>query len=228
MPVDGGYGQPGQAVSRLVPVIGVGVIRFGTRLRRPQEMIDLESASDSILVVAIGRWHEPALAEVYRRHGGAVHALARRLLGSEAPADDVTQEVFLGLWNRPERFDSARGTLRTFLLTIAHGRAVDLLRAESARSSREERTARETATAGYDVERHAWDLAVAEQVRDAMGALPPGEREAIELAYFDGHTYREVARLLGEPEGTIKSRIRAGLRRLRSGLGHSVEAALES
>lgn len=180
--------------------------------------LDVDRASDGALVVAIGRYHDTALAEVYRRHGGAVHALAARVLGHGPQADDVAQEVFLELWRRPERFDPGRGTLRTFLLTMTHARAVDLLRSEAARRAREDRTARETATAGYDLEHHAWDLAVAEQVRAALADLPEAERRAIELAYFNGHTYREVATILGEPEGTIKSRIRAGMRRLRTRL----------
>ncbi|MCK4178117.1 sigma-70 family RNA polymerase sigma factor [Aciditerrimonas ferrireducens] len=189
-------------------------------------MTDPRTASDPALVVAIGRFSEPALAEAYRRHGGAVHALASRLLGPGTEADDVTQEVFIDLWRRPERYDPARGSLRTFLLTMAHARAVDQLRSETARRQREERTARETATAGYDIEHQAWDLAVAEQVRVAVAALPEEERRAIELAYFGGHTYREVAAILGQPEGTVKSRIRAGMRRLRAKLErHGVEPA---
>lgn len=188
--------------------------------------IALDRASDGALAVAVGRYREDALAEVYRRHGGAVHALASRILGRGPQADDVAQEVFLDLWRRPERFDPSRGTLRTFLMTMAHARSVDVLRSESARRAREERSTRETATAGYDIEHQAWDLAVAEQVRAALGDLPADERRAIELAYFGGHTYREVATILGEPEGTIKSRIRAGLRRLRSRLErHGAEAA---
>jgi RNA polymerase sigma-70 factor (ECF subfamily) len=180
--------------------------------------LDVTRASDGALIVAVGRFNTTALAEVYRRHGGAVHALASRVVGGGPQADDVAQEVFLELWRRPERFDPARGTLRTFLLTIAHARAVDLLRSETARRLREDRTAREQATAGYDVEHHAWDLALADQVRAALAELPEDERRPIELAYFGGHTYREVAKLLGEPEGTVKSRIRAGLRRLRGRL----------
>ena len=177
--------------------------------------MDYESAGDGALVAAIGRWQDAALAEVFRRHSGAVHGLARRVLGSKTLADEVTQEVFLGLWRQPEVFDVGRGTLRTLLLTKTHSRAVDLIRAEEARRAREERSALDRAGSGYDLERYVWDLAVAEQVKSAVGTLPDTERKAIELAYFDGRSYRDVAVLLGEPEGTVKSRIRSGLRRLR-------------
>jgi RNA polymerase sigma-70 factor, ECF subfamily len=181
-------------------------------------MLELESASDAKLVVAIARWHEPALAEAYRRHGGAVTALARRVLGAQESAEDVTQEVFVGLWEQPERFDATRGGLRSFLLAAAHSRSVDLRRSQSARRAREERDARTVATDGYDIERHAWDLHLSDQVRRAVACLSDKERKAIELAYFGGHTYREVAGILAEPEGTIKSRIRCGLGRLRQTL----------
>jgi RNA polymerase sigma-70 factor, ECF subfamily len=175
-------------------------------------------ASDAVLVVAIARYHQEALAEIYRRHAGAVFGLARRLLSDRTLAEEVVQEVFLRLWNEPERYDPARGTLRSYLLAQTHGRAVDLLRSEGARRAREEREARATATSGYDVEHEVWDLATADQVRQAIERLPAAERQCIALAYFGGHTYREVAAQLAEPEGTVKSRIRAGLKRLRQEL----------
>lgn len=179
---------------------------------------DLSQSSDASLVVAIGRWHEDALAETYRRHGGAVYGLARRVVRDTGIAEEVVQEVFVRLWTTPDRFDPERGSLRSWLLAQAHGRSIDRLRSDSARRQREERDAQQTAAAGYDVEREAWDLTVADRVSEVMGNLPTAEREAIELAYFDGYTYREVAKLLNTPEGTIKSRIRAGLKRLRSDL----------
>src|SRR5271165_1037577 len=181
----------------------------------------LSDLSDAQLVVAIARCREDALAETYRRHGGAVLALARRVTCDGGDAEDVVQEVFLRLWNQPDRFDPARGSLRSFLLAQSHARAVDIVRSRSARQRREERDARSTATAGYDVDREVWDLAVADQVAEAMAGLPATERTAIELAYFEGHTYREVAALLSEPEGTVKSRIRNGLRRMRKALTDS-------
>ena len=175
-------------------------------------------ASDASLVVAIGRWREDALAEAYRRHAGAAFALARRLLNDQVLAEEVLQEVFLRLWNRPERFDAERGSLRSYLLAQTHGRSVDLLRSETARKRREERDAREPVEPRDDIEREVVDLTVAEQVKGVVAGLPPDERRAIELAYFGGHTYREVAVMLDAPEGTVKSRIRSGLRRMRHDL----------
>lgn len=144
--------------------------------------------------------------------------MALRITGDRAFAEEVVQEVFLRLWNEPERFDPARGSLRAFILTNTHGRSVDVVRSESARRSREEREVRRTPPAGYDLEREVWDLTLAEHVREAVADLRDEERAAIELAYFGGHTYREVAGMLDQPEGTVKSRIRTGLGRLRESL----------
>ncbi|MGQ0616569.1 MAG: sigma-70 family RNA polymerase sigma factor [Acidimicrobiia bacterium] len=182
---------------------------------------DLKEASDAVLVVAISRYRQEALAEGYRRHAGAVFGLARRLLGDAARSEEIVQEVFLRLWDRPEKFDPARGSLRSYLLAQCHGRSVDLLRSETSRRRREEKELRQTAEGGYDLEHEVWDLTVTGQVQDAVRSLPEAERQAIELAYFGGHTYREVAVLLSQPEGTVKSRIRAGLRRLREELAEA-------
>ena len=177
-----------------------------------------EDASDAVLAVAIARYDQAALAAAYRRHAGAVFGLARRLLVEPALAEEVVQEVFLRLWHDPARYDPERGTMRSYLLTQTHGRSVDLLRADVARRRREERDAQRTAEADADIEREVWDLTTARQVRESLATLPPEERTAIELAYWGGYTYREVAARLDQPEGTIKSRIRAGLSRLRRDL----------
>ncbi len=176
---------------------------------------EMRETSDAGLVVAISRYQQDALAEAYRRHGGAVFGLARRLLNDAALAEEIVQEVFLRLWNQPDKFDPGRGTLRSYLLAQCHGRSVDLLRSETSRRRREENDLRRTAEGGYDLEREVWDLTLADQVREALDVLPEAEREAIRLAYLGGHTYREVAVMLDEPEGTVKSRIRSGLKRLR-------------
>lgn len=189
--------------------------------------MSLSLASDAGLVVAIGRWRHDALAEAYRRHAGAVFGLARRLLVDTTLAEEVVQEVFLRLWEHPDRFDPERGSLRSFLLATCHGRSVDLIRSEQSRKNREQREQRSRAEAGYDIEREVWDMEVAEHVREAVADLPDGERKAIELAYFGGHTYREVAQLLDQPEGTVKTRIRKGLRRMRSVLAEAEVAGTQ-
>lgn len=175
--------------------------------------------SDSALAMGLARYQQDALAEAYRRHAGPVFGLAKRLLGVQAQAEEVVQEVFLRLWNNPERFEPERGSLRSYLLAQTHGRSIDMMRSDASRRAREERDATDAGRPGtYDLDRELWDLAVAGEVRTALQSLDPGEREAIELAYFGGLTYREVAARLGEAEGTIKSRIRVGLKRLRSAL----------
>lgn len=179
---------------------------------------DLSTASDAVLVMGLARYDQASLAELYRRHAGPVYGLSKRILGSQAQAEEVVQEVFLRLWNQPDRFDPERGTVRSYLLAQTHGRSVDVLRSDIARKRREERDAIAAPTVDDGLERELWDLALADQVRTAMEALHPGERAAIELAYFGGKTYREVAVTLGEAEGTVKSRIRAGMKRLRTEL----------
>ena len=131
----------------------------------------MRESSDAKLVLAIARFRQEALAEAYRRHGGACFGLAQRLAGDRSFAEEVVQEVFLRLWNQPEKFDPDRGTLRSYLLAQTHGRSVDLVRSESARRRREEREARMNAESGYDLEREVWDLTLAEHVRDARAAV---------------------------------------------------------
>ena len=148
-----------------------------------------------------------------RIHGKASHAGLAPGEGASAIVEASHQIQRLFALNDPER-----GTMRSFLLANAHGRAVDLIRSDASRRRREENESAQTADAGYDIAREVWDLALASHVREAMAVLQDGERAAIELAYFGGLTYREVADRLDEAEGTVKSRIRSGLKKLRSEL----------
>ena len=125
---------------------------------------------------------------MYRRHGGAVYGLARRVLNSTAEAEDVTQEVFVRLWNQPDRFDPGPGHLALVFAGPVPRPAVDAVRSLNARRAREAKDARRTAAAEYDMSHEAWDLALADKVAGALAELPPEERRAIELAYFDGRT----------------------------------------
>jgi RNA polymerase sigma-70 factor, ECF subfamily len=194
--------------------------RFGYR-DQDVSIDNLRLASDAQLVASIGRFRHDALAEVYRRHAPAAFKRARRIVAERVLAEEVVQEVFLRLWNQPDRFDAARGSLRAYLLTQTHGRSVEVIRAEASRRTREERGARLAADSDYDLEHEVWELTQAELVRNALARLTEDERAAVELAYFGGHPYRAVAVLLGEPEGTVKSRIRSGLSRLRGALVES-------
>ena len=167
--------------------------------------------ADRDLVNEISARKPDALEEAYRRHASVVLGVAHRVTASLVLAEDVLQEVFLRLWRGPERFDAGRGSLRSYLLIDGRARAIERVRSESARRDREYRSDRLELGRGDDVEREAWDLVLADHLREALNALGEGEREAIELAYYGGCTYRQVAEILDEPEGTIKSRIRSGL-----------------
>jgi RNA polymerase sigma-70 factor (ECF subfamily) len=180
----------------------------------PQE---LEDADDTTLVAALRQGDEAAMSEILRRHRPAVMGFARRLVG-DGRAEEVAQEVFLRLWQRADRFDAGRGTLRAFLLALTHGRALDVARADAARSRREARQAHHRVPTSDEIEPVVEARTVADAVRRALAALPDAEREVVELAYFGGHSYRAVATMLGLPEGTVKGRIRAGLMKLRTAL----------
>jgi len=160
------------------------------------------------------------LAATYRDHHGAVVAAARRMCGVEHAAD-VAQDVFLLFGRYPDRFDPDRGSLRSFLLTITHHRAVDLLRREHARQVREERVVTSEPSVRLEVDDDVLRGEVVARVLAALEALPAAERDAITTAFYGRCSYREAAVRLGQSEGTTKSRIRSGLRRLRPLLASS-------
>jgi RNA polymerase sigma-70 factor, ECF subfamily len=181
-------------------------------------MAEVDRLDDAALVAALCDGQEDALAEIFRRYGGAVWGIARRVCRDPDMAHDVSQRVFTGLWSRPGDYDPERGSLRTWLVTHARRRAVDAVRSEAARRRRDDRESHLVPTAVNDVETAVHTEGMAAGVRRAVSRLPEPQRQAILLAYFDGHTFQESARLLGAPEGTVKSRIRLGLGALRRAL----------
>jgi RNA polymerase sigma-70 factor (ECF subfamily) len=172
-----------------------------------------------VLVAGVAARDESALAELYRRHASGAFAVATRILRSSEAAEDVVQDLFVRLWDHPDLFDPERGSLRSFLLLQARTRSLDQLRADGARRRREHAETVADLTSGEsDPEMATVVGAVLGEVRAAITVLTPAERQAIELAFFGGLTYREVADVLGAPEGTVKSRIRLGLQRMRRAL----------
>jgi RNA polymerase sigma factor (sigma-70 family) len=172
--------------------------------------------SDEALVALVARGDESALAELYDRTGRVAYGLAFRVLRDERLAEDAVQEGFLALWRTAAAFRAERSKASTWILTLVHRRAVDLVRREERR--RAEPLADEVAAhAGEAVttEEAAWLRFERERVQNALGQLPDVQREAIELAYYGGFTQSELAERLGVPLGTIKSRMFAGLARLR-------------
>jgi RNA polymerase sigma-70 factor, ECF subfamily len=176
--------------------------------------------ADTTLMAGIRNGDQGAMSVLYERHGRHVFALARRLLNDAAAAEEIVQEVFLRLWREPMRFDPERGQLRSFLFREAHSRSIERMRSETARGKRQDRYENEPSGQVADVELEALSILRSEAVRAAVEQLSEGERDAITLSYFGGHTYREVATMLDLPEGTVKGRIRAGLTKLADHLEH--------
>jgi RNA polymerase sigma-70 factor, ECF subfamily len=171
--------------------------------------------SDAVLAARLAAGDDHALAEVFDALANSVYGSALRVLGDNSAAQDVVQDVFVELWRHPGRYDPAAGTLRTYLIVLARHRAVDLVRSELRRVARQERSYRLSpappmAGAGDEV----LAAETAGLVRSAVQSLPPSQRQVVELAYFEGLTCREVARAVGIPEGTAKSRLRLALAKL--------------
>ena len=174
------------------------------------------SAVDAGLARAVAeRRDRAAFASIYDRHAPAVYGVARRVIRDAALAEDVVQEVFLTLWTATERFDPARGTLRSYLLTMVHHRAVDAVRRAASRYAASLDSDRETGEPVEAVLDTVLRLADADQVQRAIAALPPAQRDTLLLAYWGGHTQAEIADLTGVPLGTVKSRAFSAVTRLR-------------
>jgi RNA polymerase sigma-70 factor (ECF subfamily) len=163
------------------------------------------------MVTALKAGDQSAVAQLYDRYSAVVYAVALRVLGDTGAAEDVLQEVFLQLWRNPAAFDAARGSLAPWLAVIARNRAIDFLRKRKPETDLED----VIISVAPDLARDADRARAAEKVRGVIGTMPPPQRSALEMAYFEGMSHSEIASKTGEPLGTIKTRIRAGLITLR-------------
>jgi RNA polymerase sigma-70 factor (ECF subfamily) len=177
-----------------------------------------DNARDREVAARLVAGDEAALRDAYRTHAAAVNGLALRVLSNEALAEEVVQDVFVRLWEQPDRFDAGRGSLRAFLLAMTHSRAVERVRAEDSLRRRHAAAERQPVEVVDDPARLAETRDVEDAVRGALAELPDVQRVPIEMAYFDGMSYRQVAVELGEAEGTVKYRIRMGMQKLRTAL----------
>ena len=174
---------------------------------------DLAHLSDEALVALVARADDGALAELYDRFGHVAYGLALRVVRDPALAEDAVQEAFLAVWRSAARFVPERAKASTWILTVVHRRAVDIVRREEPRRT-EPLEAAPQPSANL-TEDEAWLRLQRTRVQEALRRLPDQQREALELAYFGGFTQSELADRLGEPLGTIKSRMFTGLARLR-------------
>jgi len=173
-----------------------------------------DAADDIRLVARIRAGDEQAMSELYDRYAKVVYAVALRVLQETSAAEDVLQDIFLQLWRNPDAFDASRGSLAAWLAVISRHRAIDRLRKRRPEVDIEECVI----AGGPDLSDEAERGLIVEKVRSVLAEMSPNQRNALELAYFQGLTHTEIAEKTGEPLGTIKTRIRTGLQQLRAKL----------
>jgi RNA polymerase sigma-70 factor (ECF subfamily) len=186
-------------------------------------MTDYQSIGDEALVARLAEKDADALEVLYDRHSRPVFSLALKMLGDVTIAEEVVQEVFLKLWRNPDRFVAGRGKFRTWLLGVTHHRAIDEIRSRRSDTLRRatgdhEAEAMLIQDPDPDPSELAWLGVQHEVVQRAMDTLPAEQREVIDLAYFKGLTHSEIAATLGEPLGTVKTRVRLAIQKLRVAL----------
>jgi RNA polymerase sigma-70 factor (ECF subfamily) len=186
-----------------------------------------DGLDDRGLVARVTEGDGAALEALYRRYGRPCYGLARRILADDQFAQDVVQEVFLTVWRDASRFDAGRGAFSSWLLSMTHHKSVDAVRREE--NLRKRRTTAEALeereSEAPEVGEEVWSLLRRSRVREALQTLPAPQREALTLAYFGGYTQREIAGLTATPLGTVKTRMLAGMRRLRETLDGISDAA---
>jgi RNA polymerase sigma-70 factor (ECF subfamily) len=189
---------------------------------RAEASVDVRALADEDLIPLMAKGDARAFETIYERHAGAAYSLAYRMVGARASAEDVTQEAFMNLWRSGAHYDRRRGSVRTWILGIVHHRAIDALRRASVHSRRrsDDETAAERLAAPERVEEDVARRDEAKAVRAAIDRLPADQVKVIELAYFGGFTHVEIAEMLDTPVGTVKGRMRLGLKKLHEALAH--------
>jgi RNA polymerase sigma-70 factor (ECF subfamily) len=184
---------------------------------------DLRDLGDEDLMQMVRRGDADAFAVVYQRHASSAFSLAYRMMGSRPAAEDVAQEAFLSAWRSGARYDRGRGSVRTWLLGIVHNRAIDAMRRGRVRDfpRADDETAAERLEARERTDQEVARRQEAETIRTAIGTLPREQSRVIELAYFGGFTHTEIAAMISAPVGTVKGRMRLGLKKLREELGEA-------
>ena len=184
-----------------------------------------ERLADEELMPLIGEKDPEAFEVFYDRHGGVAYSLAYRIVGEQAAAEDVTQEAFISLWRSGARFDSTRGSVRSWMLSIVRNRAIDQLRSKAGKAPKlafDDDSILEQRPAEEMTDEEAMRRETASEVRGALGTLPGDQSKVIELAYFGGFSHSEIARMLGVPLGTVKGRMRLGLEKIRGELAEGL------
>ncbi|HEX8128911.1 MAG TPA: sigma-70 family RNA polymerase sigma factor [Pyrinomonadaceae bacterium] len=181
-----------------------------------------KTSTDTELLHAIARGDESALAALYDRYNSILLGLLLRILHSRVEAEDVLQEVFLQIWQRAANFDDARGRAFTWMVTLARSRAIDRLRSLQSRQRADDTALRDAPETVGDASVDAYQAEQREIVRAALAEIPEEQRRALLLAYFEGLTQSEIAARLGQPLGTVKTRMRSGMSKLRDLLGEKM------
>lgn len=198
---------------------GVLLLRAVRNEPNDERVADLLDRRDQDLVEQVAAGDEDAFVSLYRRYGAAAFGLALRVLGDRVLAEEVTQEVFLSVWRRARNYEPGRGSVRSWLLTQIHHRAVDVVRREEAERRRNAGASLPAVDESIEqVVEDQWLAVRRAQMRTALEVLPEEQRAVIELSYFEGLTQTQVADRLGTPLGTVKSRTLAAMKKLRGAL----------
>jgi RNA polymerase sigma-70 factor, ECF subfamily len=201
---------------------------FRPTLSRRSSRLDLRELADEDLMPLVHDGNASAFEVVFDRHADAAFSLAYRMCGRRGMAQDIVQDAFLSLWRSGARYDRARGSVRSWVLGVVRNRAIDLFRRETVRTGRDvgAEGALERVPAAEDVALDAERRQDARDVRAALHGLPAEQRQVIELAYFGGFSHMQIAEMLDLPAGTVKGRMRLGLRKLRLALSDPSGAML--